>query len=219
MDLEEHDAAELNLFLETILDTLSKTGDAFIRGDLIQLEILERTFSDQTGLTMAMEAALAEAVVLGNIASRSMETIRQLQTWLMELCDCLNHQLVLINEKKSSLESELTACFALQSKLTGGRPKYYITASYLQDLWVSGMSWSAIARCLGVSESTIYRRRDEFNIIDKWTDISDEELDSVILDILSNTPGAGETYVIGGIRSKGIRVQQWKVRERLCILD
>ena len=138
---------------------------------------------------------------------------------LLPLCDCLNNQLVLINEKKSSLESELIACFAMQSKLTGGRPKYDIIASYLQDLRVSGMSWNAITRYLGVSESTIYRRRDDFKIIDSWTDISDEELDSVILDILSNTPGADETYVIGGICSKGIWVQRWKVRGHLFILD
>ncbi len=81
------------------------------------------------------------------------------------------------------------------------------------------MSWSAIGRCLGVSESTIYRRRDEFNILDKWTDMSNEQLDTIIRDILNSTPGAGETYVIGGIRSKGIRVQRWRVRQRLCILD
>lgn len=222
MDPEEDNASELRLFLETILHTLSKTGDAFMCADLTRLEILERKLSDQTGVTLAMEAILAEAVVDGSIAnsaSCNMATIRQLHTWLMELCDCLNHQLVLINERKTFLESESTACFALQSKSTGGRPKYDITASYLQGLRESGMSWSAIARCLGVSESTVYRRRDAFNIIDQWTDITDEQLDSVILEILNNTPGAGETYVIGGIRSKGIRVQRWRVRERLCILD
>ena len=81
------------------------------------------------------------------------------------------------------------------------------------------MSWSAIGRCLSVSESTIYRRRDEFNLNDKWTDISDEQPKIEILDIFNNTPGAGETYVIGGIRSKGIRLQRWRVCKYLCILD
>ncbi len=137
----------------------------------------------------------------------------------MELCSCLNNQFALITEKKYFLEAQSTPCFVMHCQSAGGRPKYDITASYLQDLRESGMSWNAIARCLGVSESTIYRRRDEYNITDNWTHMADEGLDNVILDILNNTPGAGETYVIGGICSKGIRVQRWRVREHLCLLD
>ncbi len=62
MDSEENDAAELQLFLENIVGTLSKAGDALLNSDLTRLEILERKLLDQTGVTMAMEAVLAQVI-------------------------------------------------------------------------------------------------------------------------------------------------------------
>ncbi len=121
-------ASELKLFLESILQTLSKTQDAFSYGDLTWLEILERTLANQTGVILAIEAVLAEAVVDGS-DNINVETIRQMHTWLIELCDSLNNQLALISEKKTFLESESFACFALQTRSTGGRPKYDISPS------------------------------------------------------------------------------------------
>ncbi len=51
MDSEEDTASELKLFLETINDTVSKTGDALMFGNLTRLVILKRTLSAQTGVT------------------------------------------------------------------------------------------------------------------------------------------------------------------------
>ncbi|KAE8296881.1 hypothetical protein D5F01_LYC05655 [Larimichthys crocea] len=42
---------------------------------------------------------------------------------------------------------------------------------------------------------------------------------SIVGQILSNTPNAGETYVRGSLRSRGIRIQRWRVRQILQEID
>ena len=81
------------------------------------------------------------------------------------------------------------------------------------------MAWSKIAKCLNVSERTVYRRVKEFKLNRTFCNKTDEELDEVLKYILSTTPGAGEKYVCGGLKSRGLNVQRWKVRERLRIID
>ena len=34
-------------------------------------------------------------------------------------------------------------------------------------------------------------------------------------EIITVTPGTGQTWVLGVLHSRGIRVQRWKVRERM----
>lgn len=86
-----------------------------------------------------------------------------------------------------------------------------------------GFSWKAIAKCLGVSVSTVYRRRKEMGMDtshhNRFSDMSNHILDDEIQHVLSLTPNAGESYVRGSLVQRGVRVQRWRVRERLSILD
>ncbi|RMX46474.1 hypothetical protein pdam_00017821 [Pocillopora damicornis] len=50
------------------------------------------------------------------------------------------------------------------------------------------MQWTTIAQCLGVSPKTLYRKRLEYGFEDSFTDISDEELECNIRDVLRLTP-------------------------------
>lgn len=52
-----------------------------------------------------------------------------------------------------------------------------------------------------------------------FTNISNDELDHLLSGVLQQTPGSGETYIIGSLRGRGIRVQRWRVREHLRIVD
>eukprot|EP00794_Sanderia_malayensis_P018465 gene18465-20317_t len=106
-----------------------------------------------------------------------------------------------------------------KENLTGGRPRYKICPELMSSLKELGFSWVGMARLLGVSESTIRRRRDEFGIISSYSDIIDENLHNQIKDIQKSTPNSGETLVIGSLRGRGIRVQRNRVCERLNILD
>jgi hypothetical protein len=44
-------------------------------------------------------------------------------------------------------------------------------------------------------------------------------LDAIIRDTLAQTSNIGETYIIGGIRSRMIYAPRWRIRERLNIVD
>ncbi len=84
-----------------------------------------------------------------------------------------------------------------------------------------GFSWIAISRMLSVNIRTLYNYRTQLGLVDygSFTDITNDDLDRLIADIVRQTPGSGETYVTGSLRGKGIRVQRWRARERLRTVD
>lgn len=84
-----------------------------------------------------------------------------------------------------------------------------------------GFNWITISRMLSVNIRTLYNYRTQLGLVDygSFTDITNDNLDQLIADIIQQTPGSGETYVTGSLRGRGIRVQRWRVRERLRIVD
>ena len=78
-----------------------------------------------------------------------------------------------------------------------------------------------------VSYKTILRRRHQYSLaVNKTTgprvtnsDISDARPCEVVDEVFQVMPNAGETYVIGSLRSRGMRVQRWRVREAIFIVD
>lgn len=83
----------------------------------------------------------------------------------------------------------------------------------------TGMTWAKIATCLSVSERTLYRRVQEFDIDGSFSEISDTELDELLKSIMAITPRAGESYIHGSLRVSGVRIQHWRIRERLQATD
>ena len=55
---------------------------------------------------------------------------------------------------------------------TGGRPAYISTKEMIEQLRDSGMNWRSIAKCLGISEQTLYRHRIEFGVENNFTEIA-----------------------------------------------
>ncbi|KAA8577364.1 hypothetical protein FQN60_004275 [Etheostoma spectabile] len=102
-----------------------------------------------------------------------------------------------------------------------GRPRYNISAVQLTHMRDLGFSWMAISRMLSVNIRTLYNHRTQLGLLDygSFTNISNEDLDRLITEVLRQTPGSGETYITGGLRGRGIRVERWRVRERLRIVD
>ena len=78
---------------------------------------------------------------------------------------------------------------------------------------------TTIALTLGMGESTLYRRRQEFGLYESFVDIGYEELYTVLTGMLSQTPYAGESYVSGGLRARGIFVQRHRIRDILSEID
>ena len=70
---------------------------------------------------------------------------------------------------------------------TGERPAFNITKEQIEQLKDTGMNWKSIARFLGISYTTLLRRREEYGIEQSFSDISDDSLDEEIRRILSLT--------------------------------
>lgn len=82
------------------------------------------------------------------------------------------------------------------------------------------MNWQRIAVCFGISRRTLYRHRQQPEIGPlTYTGMSDEVLTDIVTEILQTTPNADERHVLGGLRSRNIRTQCWRVRHCLQHLD
>lgn len=84
------------------------------------------------------------------------------------------------------------------------------------------ITWSDIATLLGVSVSTVARKRREHQLSNEssqWIPISDEELDSIVREISKITPNLGERRLMGAIRSRNIHIQRRRTRDSLRRAD
>ena len=85
-----------------------------------------------------------------------------------------------------------------------GRPSFVIQPEMLEDLLELRFSKQQIARLLGVSRWTIYRRVREYGLyhVSAFSDLSDAELDQKIRDYI-NRHGqiTGQVFLMGYLRS------------------
>lgn len=68
---------------------------------------------------------------------------------------------------------------------------------------------------LGISESTLRRRRRELDLDDdseNWTALSDSQLEDAVKEVRSITPNIGQRRLLGALRARGFRIQRWRVR-------
>uniref|UniRef100_A0A3B3QRV3 Integrase catalytic domain-containing protein n=1 Tax=Paramormyrops kingsleyae TaxID=1676925 RepID=A0A3B3QRV3_9TELE len=98
---------------------------------------------------------------------------------------------------------------------------FHIPGFQLMNLRDLGFNWTAISRMLCVNIRTLFNHRRQLGLLDygSFSSLSNTELDNIILRVLALTPNAGETYIAGSLRGRGVRVQRWRIRERLRILD
>ena len=93
----------------------------------------------------------------------------------------------------------------------------------IENLRASGFyTWEEIARMLQVSRWTIYRRVREYGLenLGRFTEITDDELDSLMRDYISRHGNTtGESYIIGYIKSLNLRLQRDRIRDSLTRVD
>eukprot|EP00794_Sanderia_malayensis_P001669 gene1669-1858_t len=117
--------------------------------------------------------------------------------------------------------------YATESGEKFGRPRKLVSKDELLRLFNIHQSWHIVAAEIGVSVKTIYRRRQELGmqISDAngprttYTSISQTDLCEAIRDVLRVLPNAGESYVIGACRSRGIFVQRSRIRDAINTID
>ena len=101
-----------------------------------------------------------------------------------------------------------------------GRPRFIVSCEQLLYLRSLSFTWTEIASLLGVSRMTIFRRRQEFGILnDPSIEINDTELRVVLSQLRRTFPELGEKMVIGHLRSLGYNVTRNRVRNAIRITD
>ena len=99
-----------------------------------------------------------------------------------------------------------------------GRPKYELCDEQLEFLKQCDFKASEMALLLGVSESTIKRRLREIvgnglAVQAQFAQISDGELDRLVLTQLDSFPNCGYRRMKGLLKSQNYKIQQHRVRE------
>jgi transposase InsO family protein len=171
--------------------------------------------------------------LLRTILGRFTEITRQRRDWQLGDHNMLRedfHQLCTTFERSyycflhsttDSIDELNFSCH--RERVTGpGRPRVVITRQQIEALREIHFSWSCIARLLGVSERTLERRRQEFQMPMGracYSSIGDNELDHIISGIIGLSPNAGETLVQGALRHRGLLIQRRRVRESLSRVD
>lgn len=101
-----------------------------------------------------------------------------------------------------------------------GRPKFYITKEQLEFLASMSFTRTQIARMLGVSHMTIYRRCVEFQMVQSVSaTLSDDELKLLLTSMRKEHPSMGQTMVWGRLRSMGFSVTRERVRRAIRRTD
>ena len=161
------------------------------------------------------------------LRSRQLETdgeVAHLSVQLAELLQCLRGMHVewqaFIDgfQHVSPASTSYTAPIILSSGQ--GRPRFDITHEQLQYLRSMSFSWVQIAKLLGVSIMTIYRRRQEFRMTgNDGTNITDSELREVLRQLRQELPSLGQTLAWGRLRSMGFKVRRERLRQAMREID
>ena len=102
-----------------------------------------------------------------------------------------------------------------------GRPSYNIPREKLLFFIENRFTIADIASMCGVSERTIKRRLQEFDlsILSSYSTLTDEQLQEIIKGILDEFPNCGYKRMTGFLFSRGFRVQQERIRRAMRIVD
>ena len=101
-----------------------------------------------------------------------------------------------------------------------GPPKFNIPKTIIQNLIDEGFLISSIAKLLSVSESTIYRRMQQYGIEKQnFASISDDALDQILGETVKEFPFSGESLLAQILKQKGINVQRQRIRDCLHRID
>lgn len=140
----------------------------------------------------------------------------------------LDELLLILNEVHSYIDSHLdnvlsASCtsYSSSSIRTGrrGRPKFDISVDQLAYLASFSFSWTSIAKMLGISRMTLYRRRVAFGMEHRGVRIQYNELLVLLRRMKLEFPEMGEVMVLGRLRALGYSVSRDKVRTAIREID
>lgn len=146
---------------------------------------------------------------------RLMQWPDDIKQYFQEVIALFQERISRILERLNIEEGGNCSCPKMNDNGGIGRPKFLITKEQIDGLRSLHFSWKKIAEMLGVSERTVRRRKQEFDMAIgrsvTYSEIDDDELDIFVQYILHYSPELGERMLIGALNGFGVKVQ----RERL----
>lgn len=110
--------------------------------------------------------------------------------------------------------------FTLHYTGSQGTPIIVLNLEIVELLKGCGYTWSEIASSLQVSRTTLWRRLKEVDYdVQKYSDICDDELDSILRQLQRDHPNCGQLLLLGYLREKGVVVQRQRLRESIARTD
>lgn len=82
-----------------------------------------------------------------------------------------------------------------------------------------GLTWLEIAKLLGISRMTLYRKRLELELPERFSDITDTSLLLQVSSIKEIMPDAGERMLAGALKSRGLKIPRRRIRAALHEID
>ena len=120
--------------------------------------------------------------------------------------------------------SNVTIPQPIHTTCTGkrGRPKKCVDPKVLHEAFQEGrqIPINVLASILGIDPKTLRARMEDMDIDPGYNKISDEELDTLVLQYRQENPGGGRAYIIGRLRAAhSLRVQRHRVIASMTRID
>ena len=171
MALDDQHGQDIEDFLDSMKQCFDDVDKSLVdESASIPLEYVDSRLMDHFQIVNAI------AIAIQNDANGDLKEIVE---DLLRFSQSLLQEIHATKSQKETKATRSTAWVPCTQGSTGGRPRYNITKEQIETLRETGMNWKKIALCLGISESTLYRRRQEFGIYESFVDISYEELYTV----------------------------------------
>ena len=144
------------------------------------------------------------------------------------LKDIVSVEDLLLGYGDTLIESSAEIARAIQSSIDQchrhhlrGRPVIPVSEEHLSLLLEHHFTKAAIAKLFNVSPRTIRRRIAEYGLEDEasYSDISESELDVFTQQFVTMHPFSGQRSLEGYLRSLGLRIQRYKLRNSLMRVD
>ena len=144
------------------------------------------------------------------------------------LKDIVSVEDILLGYGDALIESSAGIAGAIQNSIDEchrhrlrGRPVIPVSEEHLSLLLEHHFTKTAIAKLFNVSPRTIRRRITEYGLDSEacYSDISDSELDVFTQQFVTMHPFSGQRSLEGYLRSLGLRIQRYKLRNSLMRVD
>ncbi|KAG9261098.1 hypothetical protein AMEX_G14115 [Astyanax mexicanus] len=185
---------------------------------MIGREVLQRL---QSRLEQALQRQPLDLDYLEFVCVSEMTLIRSLApyvTFPQEVLEGLHNLVTLIS---TEIDQRTTTILVDAIGGARGRPKLCVSKDHLEHLLEMGLAVPNISKLLGVSQKTIRRRMTEWylSVRDSYSQVSDEELDSLVLAVKKDSPNLGHRMVKGRLKALGYKVQWTRVWDSMHRVD